>query len=134
MAFKSFYDTNHDGFLSGFEKSRYEMDNIGYPTYAVPDYASELYERDLLKNDGFDTSDTDFMYGTSASLNDYGDNDEDVDDDGFEDDFDFDVNSKLSRYRQSGNDGTAIAYYSGKGDRQISKCQRKRGRFRFNLR
>ena len=90
MAFKSFYDTNHDGFLSGFEKSRYEMDNIGYPTYATPDYASELYERDLLKNNGFDTRDTDFMYDSSSPWNDFDGDDEDADDDGFEDDDEFD--------------------------------------------
>ncbi len=90
MALKSFYDTNHDGFLSGFEKSRYEMDNIGYPTHAVPDYASELYERDLLKSNGFDTSDTDFMYDSPSPWNDFDDDDEDVGDDDFDDDFGFD--------------------------------------------
>jgi hypothetical protein len=94
MAFKSFYDTNHDGVLSGFEKSRYEIDNIGYPTHATPDYASELYERELLKNDGFDTSDTDFMYGEPGSRDDdddtYGAGHDftfmDVEDDDLEDD------------------------------------------------
>lgn len=93
MASKSFYDTNHDGILSGFEQARYENDNIGYPTYSTPDYASELYERKLLKRDGVDTSAFDFMYDFDDDFDDddddYSDDDFDnEDDDDFDDDFD----------------------------------------------
>lgn len=49
--FGSYYDTDGDGVLSGFERVRYEEDNWAYPGSQVPDSAVEAYERGLRAQD-----------------------------------------------------------------------------------
>ena len=54
----SYYDTNHDGHLDGFERVRYEEDNFAYPGSQVPDLITEEYEKSLRGDKDADDTDS----------------------------------------------------------------------------
>lgn len=52
--FESFYGTNGDGRLTGFERVRHEEANTAYPGSQVPDRINDAYERSLYGSDWLD--------------------------------------------------------------------------------
>lgn len=81
--FDSFYDTNGDGRLSGFERVRYDEANMAYPGSQVPDLINDRYEAHLV-------SESRKGNDRSSSFYDWDDEDPDDDDDDWDDDDDFD--------------------------------------------